>query len=221
VGGISPVGLQSGAQIYDPATRTFASQASDIDGLVAATKLKDGRVLVAGGTTSTGPSQSAWIFDPATNAFSKVGNLSTGRQGAGSGLLPDGRVIVVGGFGPGGAINSTADIYDPKLGVFSTTQDLADYRYRGTTTILVDGSALLVGGLGKSAAPIASIETDLPAQPPNRVGTMNAGLADQTATLLKDGTVLIVGGISVGDLTTASAGLYVPQPKPAAPSVSP
>jgi hypothetical protein len=97
----------SSASIFDPATNSFSSagigamstarQAPD------AAPLPDGRVLVSGGVYVEGPGgyqASAEVFDPATNSFSSagIGPMSTARTGAVAAPLPDGRVLVAGGY---------------------------------------------------------------------------------------------------------------------------
>ncbi|HEX7491873.1 MAG TPA: kelch repeat-containing protein [Candidatus Limnocylindrales bacterium] len=210
-GGVNDYESLFGAQIYDPATKTFSSIDATFYGQVTATKMRDGRVLVSGGRSSGDPSISARIFDPSGEDFSWIDSMSVGREGAMSGLLPDGRVIVVGGMGSGGSVNHTADIYDPKLQRFVSEEELADYRYRGTMTILGDGSVLLVGGVDQYGTPLASVELDFPDEAPSAIGSMSVGRADQTATLLNDGTVLIVGGVSSSGATTSTVGVYAPK----------
>ena len=75
-----------------------------------ATLLRDGRVIVIGGNDGTGEIALAEIYDPSTNAWSRVtalgGNdLSIPRQNHTATLLPDGKIMIVGGFTAlGGAI---------------------------------------------------------------------------------------------------------------------
>jgi hypothetical protein len=67
-----------------------------------ATRLLDGRVLVTGGVSLTAGGQSlteSEIYDPATGSFSMTGSLHVGRRRHTATLLPDGRVLVVGGDG--------------------------------------------------------------------------------------------------------------------------
>jgi len=66
------------------------------------TLMNDGRVLVAGGISCCGSSSefftaSAEIFDPSTGTFTARGSLSTARAHHAATLLPDGRVLIVGG----------------------------------------------------------------------------------------------------------------------------
>jgi hypothetical protein len=80
-----------------------------------AAPLPDGRVLVAGGYYDDGGDHylaSAEVFNPATNAFSSagIGAMGTARTGAVAAPLPDGRVLVAGGF-DGSTRFSSAEIF--------------------------------------------------------------------------------------------------------------
>jgi hypothetical protein len=71
-----------------------------------ATRLLDGRVLIAGGGTNT-----VEIFDPTSRTSSPAAAMQTTRTAARAFALPDGLVVVIGGlFDPGGVI---AEVYDP------------------------------------------------------------------------------------------------------------
>src|SRR5437867_1645285 len=64
-------------------------------------------------------------------------------------LLPNGKVLVAGGFtglfGPYSATN-TAEIYDPATGTWRYTGSLRFARARHTATLLANGRVLVVGG---------------------------------------------------------------------------
>src|ERR1041385_2548812 len=62
-----------------------------------ATLLLNGKVLITGGSKER--PASAELFDPFTNTFTRTGNMTAGRWfGNSATLLPDGRVLIVGGF---------------------------------------------------------------------------------------------------------------------------
>jgi hypothetical protein len=100
------------ALLYEPQTGHFIqtgtlAQPRDT---ATATRLEDGRVLVAGGFTwpSDGPASpkgpasvsvsSVEIFDPNTGTFIDAGSMTTARAGHTATLLLDGRVLIVGGI---------------------------------------------------------------------------------------------------------------------------
>ena len=97
------------AEIYDPANDTWASAGSMSTGRFQPTMtvLEDGRVLVAGGSgdVDTGGGvnaavslDSAEIYDPATGAWSDAAAMSVPRAMHTATLLPDGNVLVAGGY---------------------------------------------------------------------------------------------------------------------------
>src|SRR5262249_44629311 len=79
----------------------------------------NGKVLIARGTSQpTGQGlASAELYDPSTGSFSATGSMSVPRISHTATLLPDGRVLIAGGFAganqtTAGAI-ATAELYDP------------------------------------------------------------------------------------------------------------
>lgn len=65
----------------------------------AAVRLRDGRVLVAGGFDEFGPVRTAELFNPASRTWTKAPAMPTPRGGATALLLRDGTVGVFGGLG--------------------------------------------------------------------------------------------------------------------------
>jgi hypothetical protein len=63
------------AEIYDPDTGTFTATGPMADGLVArsATRLPDGRVLIAGGQDVSTDVAAAGVSDPRSGTFSPTG----------------------------------------------------------------------------------------------------------------------------------------------------
>jgi len=94
--------------------------------------LQDGRVLVAGGTTSGGGiTNSAEIYYPSAGSWAQAGLMNDARSGATTLVLNDGRVLIAGGQNSGGASN-TLEIFDPNSGNFSNA---------GTMSFTAPGSA--------------------------------------------------------------------------------
>jgi hypothetical protein len=117
-GGTNGAPLTS-AEVFNPASDTFSSAGlgamSTARQAPAAAPLPDGRVLVSGGVYAEGVGgyqASAEVFSPATNSFSSagIGAMGTARTGAVAAPLPDGRVLVAGGY-DGSTRFSSAEIF--------------------------------------------------------------------------------------------------------------
>ena len=83
--------------------------------LRSALALRDGRVVVLGGSVPEAPAGATGsegnrpiatveLYDPATGLFRPGGSLLVGRDNEASVLLRDGRILVTGGWGPDGPI---------------------------------------------------------------------------------------------------------------------
>ena len=203
------------AEIYDPGTGKFAATGSMEAARAGqtATRLKDGRVLIAGGggcangnTCGGSDTQllaSAELYDPTTGAFTRTGSMSVGRDRATATLLTDGRVVVAYGENAG---HATAELYDPASGKFSRTGKVLDFNNDATATRLADGKVLFIGSLVTGPAaeiydPATGSSTTIPyvlspdAAPSALYnGQSFTSTAAQTATLLNDGHVLLFAG---------------------------
>jgi Ca2+-binding RTX toxin-like protein len=177
-----------------------------------ATRLLDGRVLVAGGDLPD-----TEIYDPVARVWRPTGVLNTARVGATATLLPDGRVLLAGGTGQigtdpvtGDPINGpldTAELYDPATGTWSLTANtMSTPRNQHTATALANGKVLVVGGIGVANALLGATDLFDPAtnawsscSPPatpsaDCPGPLNVPRRVHTATALRDGRVLVAAG---------------------------
>ena len=101
--GVSLPNLQS-SEIYDPVLNTWSAlpPMSERRARHTATLMPSGEVLIVGGSHSSSFDDATSVveaFDPATNTWSVAGRLNDARSNHSTILLPDGRLLVAGGFG--------------------------------------------------------------------------------------------------------------------------
>ena len=160
----------------------------------------------------------AEVYDPATGTWAVTGALSVSRHSNTITVLPNGNVLLAGGFTTGG-ITTSSDIYNPVTGTFSLTGSLSFARAiavgsgdNGEAPLLHNGQVLFAAGSGSSGNVLGSAELFDPA---SGTWTNTGGLATprsyNTTTLLQDGKVLVIGGLDSGNLALGSTELYSPQ----------
>src|SRR5262249_36189048 len=62
-------------------------------------------------------------------------------------LLPNGKVLVAGGFDFDLGARASAELYDPATGTWTASASLTDARFRHTSTLLPNGKVLVTGGV--------------------------------------------------------------------------
>jgi hypothetical protein len=180
--------------------------------LHTATLLNTGKALVAGGLTGYTLTRRGGcvpvatthvdLFDPAAGIFAATGSMTGSRYAHTATLLPDGKVLVAGGFGTN---PQSAEIFDPAAATFTATGNMLTAREDHTATLLPGGKVLVTGGQtgGMSAElfdPVTGRFTS--------TGSMTGSRFGHTATLLNTGKVLVAGGIGFVPVSTAE--LYDP-----------
>ena len=107
-----------------------------------ATRLLDGRVLIAGGGTPERAQASVEIYDPSLGASVHAPDLLEPRAGHTATLLKDGRVLIIGGLGG----VSSAELFDPANGTFRPTSPPVRPRSDHAAVLLSNGTVLVLGG---------------------------------------------------------------------------
>lgn len=167
-----------------------------------ATLLSDGRVLIAGGCAVDGCTTSE--VEPSSQFYVPGRGFVPGppmvhpRSSHTATRLPDGRVLIVGGWTREGTPALTeAEMFDPTTGRFQPAGTL-----EGATTLLPDGRVLLAGGSKVDIFdPATGAHTPGPAMPrPRHAATL----------VLPDGNILITGGMDGREHGLTSTVIYNP-----------
>ncbi|MBZ5642941.1 MAG: choice-of-anchor D domain-containing protein [Acidobacteriia bacterium] len=195
---------------YDPSAGIFNSRSvfMNVSRIgQAEARLADGSILITGGADQNkngALTPTAEIYDPATRKFTLTGSMNSARQLHTATLLPNGKVLVVGGVnnpmaGPNAfVLVPTAELYDPVSGTFSLTGSPSVPRGEHTATLLANGKVLIAGGLALSETNPATPSAELydPSTGAfSAAANMTVERARHTATLLNSGKVMIAGGI--------------------------
>jgi N-acetylneuraminic acid mutarotase len=230
VGGHAGPPFENDAELYDPHSETWTPTAPMSFPRAAhmAVKLKDGRVLVAGGEGFTGTTNTAEIYDPRTETWTPAAPMLVPHEEAVARLLQDGRVLVAGGDSDTGP-TSDSETYNPQTGTWTPTQPMpfpvtdiertaaslrndsgaagggAQYEDDGAQQVLVAGGCAVDTNTGEEVPTGASELFDMKTNTWRAVAPMPVALCDGAGALLKNGDVLIAGGASLASFAT---GLY-------------
>jgi hypothetical protein len=173
-----------GAEVYDPASGTWTATGQMVRGAHyvgdIATELQDGRVLVAG-------VNGAQLYDPDSGTWIATGKMTMPRNYTAAALLPDGNVLVAGGFDIGDRQSDVAELYDPNTGSWTAIASPRGAHRDPTATVLRDGNVLVAGRDN------GALEWEI-YDAATRTWTELAegpGFGYGTASLLSDGTVLL------------------------------
>jgi N-acetylneuraminic acid mutarotase len=149
-------------------------------------------------------------------SWSSAPSMAVARGSQTATLLPNGKVLVVGGSQAIRAVAS-AELFDPKTRSWQAAGSLDAPRWGHTATLLRNGKVLIVGGNqgpGDELEPLSSAELyDPRTNSWSLTAPMHTPRAFHSATLLADGRVLVAGGHTFwGDAggTLVSTELYDP-----------
>ena len=183
---------------------------ADLSGTPTATGTFPITVMITDAAGQTSTPQDFTIL-VATHGFEATGNMTASRIYHDAALLPDGKVLVVGGLDLSAGVLSSADLYDPAARTFSATGNMAAARSCHTATSLKDGRVLVAGGFDGNSAVLDTAEIFDPAKGTFApTGKLSTARGCHTATLLKDGRVLLIGGFDVNLTPLAAAELFDP-----------
>jgi len=212
-------------EIYDPQTGTFTliGNMNFARQFHRAIVLKDGRVLLANGSTGAGtsaPTRKMEIYDPQANTFTYIGDSIYPRLAQGAVRMRDGRVLLIGAYyGVSGGVAPSCEIYDPNTNTFTATQSMHHPRIDIGGFLLPSGKVLVPAGAmtrGTPPAPLFHPTAEIydpETQEWKFVGSLNLGRDEFSGVLLKDGRVFVSGGFGKNVSYLQGAEIYTSSPQ--------
>ena len=158
----------------------------------------EGRLLAIGGCVRSGceagpASATVDIIAAPDMRVIATGRLLAPRIQPSAAALPDGKVLILGGW-VGGRVSAATEIFDPATGKSVAGPAMAGPRNAPTVVTLADGRILIAGGYdGRDVRADAEI-FDPATGRMTATGPLAAARSGATGTLLADGRVLVAGG---------------------------
>jgi len=182
------------------------------------TLLPDGRRLLVGGEGLAGMESSLAIWNPSTGSTTEIATrLSHARAWHTTTVLPDGSVLILGGFDANRQVIAKAELFDPATQTVSLVPSSGvSARAHHTTTLLSDGELLIAGGINETGETLQTAEIwDVSRPAGTKVASGITARRNHTATLLGYGKALLWGGTNAigglldnGDLYDPETGLF-------------
>ncbi len=142
----------------------------------------------------------------ASSNWSATGSMATARYAFSGVQLTNGKVLIAGGIGTGGILNS-AELYDPVTGLWSATGSMRMARAYYAATLLPNGSVLVAGGCTDASCSAGTPTAEI-YNPKNgqwrSAGKMSTLRYFFAATSLPNGNILVEGGCNKGNCGTVS-----------------
>ena len=138
-----------------------------------------------------------------------IRSMSAQRAAHTATLLPNGKVLIAGGFVVNGGGLSSVEIFDPTTKTFTSADNMTVARASHTATLLPSGKVLIAGGYNGNYLDSAELY-DPATNKFASVGKMVTPRGGQVASLLNNGKVLLAGGVGTGWTFLADAELYDP-----------
>lgn len=208
---ISGVDNSGTSLIYDPLTNIWTKTGSlhtpryhtgyyPENAFFAITRLGDNGALVTGGKSGNTVLRSAESFNSTTNTWTTVRDMDTARWHHSAVSLPDGTILVAGGWDQNNQSLLTAELYDPIQDTWTETGSLHHEHRHDTAVVLNNGKVLICGVEGAEL------------YDPEQGSWSDAGFsttAKPGVVVLPDGKVMIIGG-AINGVYYSSGFIYDP-----------
>lgn len=166
VGGMTPqpptalfrVAMTARTELYDPMSDGWTPGATIVSARTqhAALLRADGRVVVIGGRTSLDSvlphTRTVRLYDPPTDSWTSLSDMNAGRSGFAAVLLPDGRMLAVGGNSLGQFSTPRTEVWSPDTGRWTESGPLIGGRAGLTATLILGPKVLSFGGYPSSGS---------------------------------------------------------------------
>ncbi|CAF1469997.1 unnamed protein product, partial [Adineta steineri] len=196
----------SNCELFNNTLSQNESMLADVDA-TSMNVISETRCLSEPSTISTSTTTTTTTTTPIPK-WIMTGNMSAARFSHTASTLANGLVLVTGGNGNAGYLNS-AELYNPSSGTWTTTGNMSLARYLHAASTLVNGSVLVTGGYTVSSSFNSTELYNSLTGTWTTTGRMNTERYLHTASTLANGSVLVTGGNSnAGYLNSAE--LYNP-----------
>jgi len=198
----------STVEIYNPSVGQWSIVAPLPQGREwhSTTVLKDGRVLVAGGSLNNNTClKTAFIYNPSTNIWSTAAPMNESRCEHRALLLDNGNVLVS-GSGSAGVENNTVEMYDPVNNIWQPTASMNFARWKHALVEINDSQMFVTGGWDD---PETCEIFDPLVSHWKIIDSLAQGRADMVVQYLSDGVIIVSHGTSQGIFFNSSE-LYSP-----------
>lgn len=221
----------SDVELYDPQGAGGTGSTQAMTGLLvertehSAHSLSNGKVIIIGGADQNwDPTDVVELYDPlgagGAGSTTALAPLGQNRSAHASTLLPDGKILITGGWEAGtwDPVDSV-ELYDPQgnggAGSVTTLTSLAAPRAYHKAFLLGNGKVLLIAGIDLDWNAVSSVELYDPSAnggsgSSQALTSLSVARSMFGATLLPNGNILIAGGYDSNWQPVASTELYDP-----------
>lgn len=220
VGGVNASnGVLNTTWLFNPLTWTWSAGANLNTGRHShtATLLRDGRVFVVGGNSGLGEIGKAEIYDPVANTWTRTtaapisGNdLGIPRLNHTATLLPDGKILIVGGFTAIGGPIIYSEGFDVDFSTFQMQGKINGARGDHASILMPDGWLLNVGGFDglnyKDTAEIQYYGANPDAVTLAGGQSRRPAITDVVPAIFRPGSQVTVKGTNLMGMSEASGG---------------